>query len=98
MVGLGISPGLLLMAVKVKLWEVSPVPGVAPLKLTVCGPEFSRIGAGLLIGPSVGAWLIPVTVTVKDWVTVSMAPLAVPPLSITVTVIVATPLALGTGV
>ena len=60
--------------------------------------EFSRIAAGLAIELSVGAWLTGVTVTVKVWVTVLMPPLAVPPLSVTVTVIVAVPLALATGV
>ena len=48
------------------------------------------------IGSSVGGWLTGVTVTVKGWVKVLTPPLAVPPLSVTVTVIVAVPLALGT--
>ena len=55
------------------------------------------IGAGL-VTVNVGCWLTGVTVTVKVCVTVSMPPLAVPPLSITVTVIVTTPLTLACGV
>ena len=54
--------------------------------------------AGLAIGLSVGAWLTGVTVTVKVRMIVLTPPLAVPPLSVTVTVIVAVPLALATGV
>src|SRR5438874_5775523 len=34
-------------------------------RLTVCRPAFSRIGAGLLIAASVGAWLTGLTVTTK---------------------------------
>ena len=59
--------------------------------------EFSRIAAGLAIGSSVGGWLTGVTVTVKVCVKVLTPPLAVPPSSITVTVIVAVPLALAAG-
>ena len=54
--------------------------------------------AGLMIGPSVGAWLTGMTVTVKVWVTLLMPPLAVLPLSITTTVIRAVPLAPDTGI
>ena len=53
---------------------------------------------GTPIGSSKGAWLIGRTVTVKVWVTVLTPPLAVPPLSVTVTVIVAVPFALANGV
>ena len=54
---------------------------------------------GSAIALSVGASLTAVTVTVKVRVTVvSTPPLAVPPLSGTVTVIVAVPLALAAGV
>ena len=51
-----------------------------------------------MIGSSVGGWLTGVTVTVKVWENVLTPPLAVPPLSFTVTVIVAVPLVLATGV
>ena len=50
-----------------------------------------------MIALSVGCWLTGRTVTVKVCEKVLMPPLAVPPLSITVTVTVAVPLALGTG-
>ena len=77
----------------------SPGPAVMPVRLTVCGAAvFSgAIGAGC-DRVERGAWLTGMTVTMKVWVTVLMPPLAVPPLSVTVTVIVAVPLALGTGV
>ena len=55
------------------------------------------IAGGLAIAASVGCWLTGVTVTVKVCEIVLTPPLAVPPLSVTVTVIVAVPLALGTG-
>jgi hypothetical protein len=50
------------------------------------------------IGASVGASLTAVTVTVKVRVTVSTPPLAVPPLSVTVTVMTAVPDWLASGV
>ena len=37
-----------------------------PVRLIVCGRRFSRIGAGLAIGSSVGASLTGVTVIVRD--------------------------------
>ena len=60
--------------------------------------EFSRIGFGVGIGPSVGAWLIGRTTTLNVCEKVLTPPLAVPPSSVTVTVIVALPLALGARV
>ena len=51
---------------------------------------------GFWIGSSVGAsWLIGLTATVKVCETLLMPPPLVPPLSITVTVIVALPIMLG---
>ena len=52
----------------------------------------------MAIGSSVGIWLTGVTVTTKLCEIALMPPLAVPPLSVTVTVMVAVPLAPGTGV
>ena len=49
------------------------------------------------IGLSVGSWLTCVTLTLNVCVTLLTPLLAVPPLSITVTVITAEPLALGAG-
>ena len=89
---MGISAGLLLTAVIVRFCD-SPGPAVMPVRLIVCGVVvFSKIGAGLAIGLIVGAWLIGLTTTVKSWLVVLTPPLAVPPLSIAVTVIVAVPL------
>src|SRR5436190_1070214 len=98
-VGLGISPGLLLTAVTVRVC-LSPRPAVMPVRLTVCRgavPVFSRIAGGLVIVASVGAWLTGVTTTLNDRLIEGTAPLATPPLSSTVTVIVALPLTLVTG-
>ena len=98
-VGLGISAGLLLAAVTVRFCDVAGAGGDARQvdRLRRGGVlEDRRRGSG--IGSSVGAWLTGVTVTMKVWVIVLTPPLAVPPLSITVTVIVAVPLALATGV
>ena len=47
---------------------------------------------------SVGRWLIPPTVTTNDTVVIFTPPLAVPPSSVTVTVIVAVPTSLVFGV
>ena len=59
-------------------------------------PGFAASTRGLgVIGLSVGGWLTGVTVTVKVCEKVLTPPLAVPPLSTTVTVIVAVPLPLG---
>ena len=68
-----------------------------PVRLIVCWPAFSRIGAGLVIGSSVGGWLTGRTTTVKVSVVVLLPPLAVPPLSITVRVITDEPLMKGVG-
>ena len=95
--GLGISPGLLELAVTVSTW-LSPPPALIPLRFTVCKLASSRIAAGLLIAASVGASFTLVTVTVNVFVTATTPPLAVPPSSVTITVIVAVPLALATGV
>ena len=43
-----------------------PPPGVMPDRLIVCSPEFSKIGAGLGIGFSVGATLTVVRLIVRD--------------------------------
>ena len=93
--GLAISPGLLLTAVIVKFSDW-PGPAVMPVRPTVWGVVvFSRIGAGGVIGLIVGGWLTGLTVTVKICEAVLTPPLAVPPLSDTVTEIVAVPLWLG---
>src|SRR4051812_48175315 len=97
-VGLGIRVGLLLNAVTARTWPKSVGPAVMPVRLTVWSPAFSRTAAGLLIGSSVGVWLTCVTVTRKVMTVVSTPPLTVPPLSWTVTVIVAEPLVSGVGV
>ena len=97
-VGLGISAGLLLVAVTVRSCVVAGAGGDARQVDRLRARRSRGSAAGLAIGSSVGAWLTGVTVTVKVWVTVLTPPLAVPPSSITVTVIVAVPLALATGV
>ena len=98
-IGLGITAGLLLVAVIVNdvggLFE----PSLMPVSDTVCCPGLSGSTGGLgLIGFSVGGWLTGVTVMLNVSLNVFLPPLAVPPLSITVTVISAVPLALATGV
>src|SRR6185437_16035199 len=93
-VGFGIKAVLSLRAVTVRFC-VSPRPAVIPDRLTVCGPALSvSSGAGFAIGFKVGAWLIGLTVTRKLRETALLVP---PPLSVTVTVIVALPLAPATG-
>ena len=82
-----IRPGLLLMAVTVTVCPRSPIPSLMPVRLTTCWPAFSRIGAGLVIGSSVGCWLTGRTTTTKLSMVVFWPPLAVPPLSIRVRVI-----------
>ena len=94
---MGINPGLLELAVTVSTW-LSPPPALIPLRFTVCNPASSRIAAGLLMAASVGASFTPVTVTTNVFVTALTPPLAVPPLSVTTTLIVAVPFALVTGV
>ena len=69
-----------------------------PVRLTVCVARSFSLNWKMegLIGSIVGGALVGMTVTVKlCGILVSWPPLAVPPLSITVTVIVATPLAFG---
>ena len=93
--GLATSPGLLLTAVIVKFCD-SPGPALMPVRVIVWGVlVLSGIGLGFVIGLSVGAWLTGLTVTVKNCEVVLTPPLATPPLSTTVTVIVAVPLWLG---
>ena len=75
----------------------SPGPGLMPVRCTICCPAFTATLAGVGDKSSVGAWLTGVTVTMKVWVVEAVAP-PLMPLSVTVTVIVAVPLALGTGV
>jgi len=58
---------------------------------------FSRIAAGFAIAFRVGGWLTAVTTTAKVSVVVLMPPLAVLPLSITVTVMKAVPLTSGSS-
>ena len=51
-----------------------------------------------MIALKVGVWLTATTLTTKVWNVVFWPPLAVPPLSVTITVIVAVPVWLATGV
>ena len=77
---------------------VSPPPTAIPVRFTVCAPASSKIAAGSVIAVIVGASFNAVTVTVKVCVVVATPLLSVPPLSVTVTVMTAVPLALATGV
>ena len=95
---LGIRAGLLLTAVTVRFC-VSPGPAVMfdqvdrrPARRVL----EDRGGAGIAV--SVGGWLTGVTVTVKVCGERVDAAVGEPPLSVTVTVIVAVPLALAAGV
>ena len=83
--------------VTVRVW-LSPPPAAMPVRLIVCNEASSRMAAGFEMAASVGASLMPVTLTVKVRVVMLMPPFAVPPLSCTVTVMTAEPLALATGV
>src|SRR5262249_35475561 len=82
----------------------SPGPALMPVRLIVRGAgaglvcEISRNGAGLGMMVIVGAWVTGVTVTRKGREIGLVAALAVLPLSVTVTVMTAVPLALGAGV
>src|SRR4051812_44467384 len=87
---------LLLVARMVTFWPMSPGPAPTPVRLTVRGPLFSRTVTSE-IGSIVGTWLTGRTVTLNVREKVFTPPLAVSPLSVTVTVIVAVPLALVTG-
>ena len=95
--GFGIKAGLLLTAVTITNCDAL-APLLIPVRPIVCAGAFSKIGAGVLIGSSVGDWLIGVTVMTKVSLNVFTPPLAVPPLFITVRVIVAVPVLPGTGV
>ena len=75
----------------------SPGPALMPVRLIVCGGAFSSSVIGLAIWFSVGGWLTGVTVTVKACEKLLTLAPPVGPLSVTVTVIVAVPLALATG-
>ncbi len=95
-------PVLLLEAVTCSGWLLSPVPAVIPVRFTVCSPASSAIGAGSAIASSVGGSFTPVTVTVNWRLNVPLSPgvarlLSRPP-SVTVTVTIAVPNALATGV
>ena len=76
---------------------LSPGPIVMPVRLTIRVGLFSSTVIGGDGVEASGAWLIGVTVTVKLRVKLLTPPLAVPPLSVTVTVMLAVPLALGAG-
>src|SRR5690242_6857402 len=80
-------------AVIVRVWLSLAAPEPIPARLTVCKPAFSLMDR-LAMVLRVGAWFTELTVTVKDWVTI----LLLAPPSLTVTVMVAVPLALATGV
>src|ERR1035438_140530 len=92
MVGLGIRPGLLDVAVTVSDWDSLAAPELMPERFTDCNPAFSLM-AMLASALSVGGWLTGLTVTVKDRETML---LLVPP-SLTETVIVEEPKPLATG-
>ena len=54
MVGVGTRPGLLEVAVTLRVWTWLEAPELIPERLTVCDPAFSSM-AKLLIGSRVGA-------------------------------------------
>src|SRR5262245_47546026 len=95
-VGSGISAVLSLLAlifsVCTSVWSAE---AKIPVRLIVCSVGLTARGGGLGIGSSVGGWLTGVTLMVKVRVKVLIPPLAVPPLSITVTVMCAVPLTFG---
>src|SRR4051794_23402042 len=83
----------------VMFWPTSPRPVVMPAMSTDVVPEFSRTTIGLgVIGVIVGGWFTALIVTRNVRVRRSTPPLAVPPLSFTVTLMVAVPKVLGVGV
>ena len=96
-VGFGIRLVLLDVAVTVSTC-VSLPPAAIPVRFTVCALASSKMAAGSAIAARVGASFTAVTVTVKVCVVVATPLLSVPPLSVTVTVMSAVPLALATGV
>src|SRR5690242_20305367 len=93
MVGFGIRPGLLEVAVTVSVWISLVAPEVMPVRLTACCPA-SSLMVTLAIASRVGCWLTPLTVTVKERL---MVLFWVWP-SLTVTVMVQLPKKLGAGV
>ena len=95
--GVGIKAGLLLVAVTFKSWAAPP-PAVMPVSGIVrVVRSFSKNEAGVVIGSSVGGTLSGMTVTVNVRKAMFWPPLAVPPSSVTVTVITAVPLAVGSA-
>ena len=91
--GAGIWLGLLEEAVTVRVWASLAAPEEMPERLTVWSPAFSlRVTSVRVL--SVGAWLTPLTVTVK----VRETMLLLAPPSLTVTVIVAEPNVEAAGV
>src|SRR4051812_30971452 len=98
MVGVGMRVGLLERLVAVKVWPASSAgPALIPARFTVCTPA-SSLKERLPKALSVGASFTALTVTVKVLVTALTPPLAVPPLSVTTTVMTAVPLLLAAGV
>ena len=94
-VTLGIKAVLSLVAATT-IVSVPPLPSERPVSGTVCIPGVTVSIRGLTAnGAIVGGWLTGDTVTVKLCLKTLTPPLATPPLSITVTVIVAVPLTLG---
>ena len=89
--------GSLELAVTLNVWLSFAGPALMPLNETVCWAASSRI-VWFVIGAKVGASFTAVTVTVKVLVVKLTPPLAIPPLSLTKTEIVAVPLMLATGV
>src|ERR1700688_3206912 len=93
------------------LREIDPMPAgkmlVTWTPVAVVGPRFVTVSLNVMVPPrkaglGTAAWLIPksdngLTVTLNCRVVVSWPPLLVPPLSLTVTVIVALPVAFVTG-
>src|SRR5512137_2922952 len=84
--------GLLEDAVTVRVWDSLVAPEEMPERLTVCAPAFSAM-VKLAKAARVGGWLTGVTVTVNEREKV----LLVSPPSLTVTVRVADPNPLSTG-
>ena len=92
--------------------ETEPIPTgsmlVTWMAVAVVGPALVTLNLKVIVPPAkpgfgIATWLIPksdsgLTVTVNCRVIVSCPPLAVPPLSWLVTVMIAVPLALLTGV
>src|ERR1041385_5411974 len=97
MTGFGTTPGLPDVAVIVSVWVLSfEGPGLIPVSETFCGPGFTFTVTSFNEF-NVGASFALVTVTVNVLVRESTPPLAVPPLSLTTTVIVLVPNCVATG-